>query len=351
MEGKEFPKAIGKIRQLRYLNLRLTGIKKLPSSIGELGYLETLDLRNYNRMVIPNVLWKLQRLRHLYLPRDIDFDVKEKEKKLRLDGFSNLETLVNFNSEYCDVKDFLKLNNLRKLRAFVRTKHREDLEHLATAVSLTNSLLRQYNLCIVGNSFHLEEEEERNVLRKLLGCHHLNKLCLEGVSISKLPERSYFSPNLTLLTLRSTKLEEDPMPTLGKLHSLVDLTIGIDAFMGKEMVCSSTDFLQLTSLLIWDQPNLENWTVDQRAFPKLSYCEIQGCPKLKRIPDGFVFLTALKELYINKMPQELVDRVKGVDGREGEDYHKLQHIPSILIDHKQLIRFDHGRSLSLSLSA
>ncbi|XP_059659731.1 probable disease resistance RPP8-like protein 2 [Cornus florida] len=59
-----FPKAVGKLIHLRYLNLRNCELQgKLSSSIGNLRCLQTLDLRdNYANLIIPNVLWKIKKL-------------------------------------------------------------------------------------------------------------------------------------------------------------------------------------------------------------------------------------------------------------------------------------------------
>ena len=61
------PKAVGELIHLRYLSLRNSVFVCLPSSLGNLQNLQTLDLRA-GVCRIPNVLWKMRQLRHLYLP-------------------------------------------------------------------------------------------------------------------------------------------------------------------------------------------------------------------------------------------------------------------------------------------
>ncbi|KAF7126472.1 hypothetical protein RHSIM_Rhsim11G0186600 [Rhododendron simsii] len=120
-EGKKLPKAIGNLIHLRYLSIRGSAINGLPSSIGNLRFLETLDLRVFimHFLTIPNVLWRLQELRHLYLPWAVAERPWPFKVKLRLDGLSNLETLKNFDTDTCDVRSFSTLTNLRKLGILV----------------------------------------------------------------------------------------------------------------------------------------------------------------------------------------------------------------------------------------
>ncbi|XP_059632251.1 probable disease resistance protein RXW24L [Cornus florida] len=159
----KLPKAIGKLIHLRYLSLKelffkgCRGLESLPSSIGNLRCLQTLDLRNNYRMRIPNVLWKIKSLTHLYLCERI----KRKGKKMRLSGLGKLEILENFDSSSCDVKDLSNLKNLRKLTASIWN---DDV----VVADFVNYL----------SGYDFKSEEELIVLVK---CRHLNTLELNGV--------------------------------------------------------------------------------------------------------------------------------------------------------------------------
>ncbi|PPR82049.1 hypothetical protein GOBAR_AA38663 [Gossypium barbadense] len=108
---------IGKLIHLRFLRLR--GLEfftsKLPSSLGNLRFLQTLDLRIKNicrrSIHVPNLLWRMQQLRHLYLPEECSL-----KTKLKLGTLKNLQTLVNFNTKNCYVKDLINMENLRELQ-------------------------------------------------------------------------------------------------------------------------------------------------------------------------------------------------------------------------------------------
>ncbi|XP_028064166.1 probable disease resistance protein RF45 [Camellia sinensis] len=338
---KKFPRAIGNLIYLRYLSVRDSDIKSLPSSIGNLGFLQTLDLRvRWCLIRIPNVLWRLKKLRHLYLPGGIKLSCIG---KLRLDGLSKLETLKNFDARKCDVRCLSKLINLRKFSVEVAPK---DLVVMLKSPILNNSnRLLQYSSFSIRGDFRTEEEQ--SLLRQLLGCQHLRQLYLEHGSLNqanKLPDQ--FPPNLTKLWLRHTKLEEDPMPTLEKFPNLRTLCLLKDSYIGKAMVCSSGPssisgggggggyggcdgggFPKLISLELWNIENLEEWRVEQGAMPCLFHLQIGGCRKLKEIPDGLRFITTLRELDIKYSSEALRDRVR----EGGEDFYKFKDVPSIIL--------------------
>ncbi|KAL7236952.1 hypothetical protein ACSBR1_020106 [Camellia fascicularis] len=234
-KGKKLPRAIGNLIYLRYLSIRESDtITSLPSSRGNLGFLKTLYLRGWSisSLRIPNVLWRLKQLRHLYLPSRIKL---AGTNKLRLDILNKLETLEYFDTEYCDVRCLSKLTNLRKFSGQVATK---DLVVMLKSPILNNSnCLLQYSFFWISGDF--QTEEEQSLLRQLLGCHHLCQLSLWGYLnlVSKFPD--HFPPNLTYLRVGNTELEEDPMPTLEKLPNLRSLFLDWNSYIGKEMVCSS----------------------------------------------------------------------------------------------------------------
>ena len=64
------------------------------------------------------LLEKLAHLRYLYHPEDF-YGVK-KNGNLRYTGLIKLETLENFDTLFCELKDLLKLTNLHKLRLKLR---------------------------------------------------------------------------------------------------------------------------------------------------------------------------------------------------------------------------------------
>ncbi|KAI3903519.1 hypothetical protein MKW98_032173 [Papaver atlanticum] len=89
------------------------------------------------------------------------------------------------------------------------------------------------------------------------------------------------------------------------------------------MVCSSQGFPNLECLDLYGI-NSTAWKVEQGGMPQLNKLHLVSCDKLSMLPEGLRFMTDLKTLKIEETPF-LKGRV--VDG--GEDWYKVQHIPSI----------------------
>ncbi|KAL8051288.1 hypothetical protein ABFX02_06G137800 [Erythranthe guttata] len=320
----QLPKTIGDLIHLRHLSLSFSHFKKLPSSLGKLIFLQTLDLEVDNELEVPNVIWKLARLEHLYLPAKFQ---THDGKKLRLDGLSELEILVNFNTRFCDVRDLDTLTNLRKLRAAINDEL-NDLPNIIKYISFTQNHLRRSSLSISCPQFC--SDEELSLLRTLLGCHRLYKLSING-RISKLPEHYHFSSSIAKITFKASALDKDPMATLEKLSRLSSLTLYGSSYVGEDMVCSTDGFPRLLYLKLWDLPNLKRWRIEQGAMPKLTRLVIAHCRQLEMLPEGLKFVSTLQKLNARWMPDLFKDRLRATDAR-GEDFYKVQHVPDVKLD-------------------
>ncbi|CAK9184145.1 unnamed protein product, partial [Ilex paraguariensis] len=136
-----------------------------------------------------------------------------------------------------------------------------------------------------------------------------------------------------VMYLRSWK--HAPMATLEKLPNLHKLFLNDDVIIGGGgggggIVCSAMGFPQLKKLELVDLSNLQKWRVDKGAMPKLSTLIIFSCARLQRVPVRLKFITTLQELSIGNMPNEFTERIRIVDGKEVEDFDRVQHIPSIV---------------------
>ncbi|KAF8405341.1 hypothetical protein HHK36_010245 [Tetracentron sinense] len=80
---------IGMLIHLRYLGLGDIGHQELPPSVCKLQNLQTLYLRS-SFTSVPDVIWKMEQLRHLYLPHFGN------PVHLRMDTLTNLRIKVNF---------------------------------------------------------------------------------------------------------------------------------------------------------------------------------------------------------------------------------------------------------------
>ncbi|KAL5098217.1 hypothetical protein RYX36_002544 [Vicia faba] len=304
----KLPKEIGFLIHLRFLSLRNTKIDELPNSIGNLKCLQTLDLLTGNSTVqIPNVIGNMEKLRHLFLPESCGNNVE----KWCISNLKNLQTLVNFPAEKCDVKDLMKLTYLRKLVI--------DDPNFGEVFESTNETF------IHLESLFYVSSEEISMVEVSAGCPSLYKLHIEG-PISNFPSPNQISSKLAKLKLQGSGLVVDPMTTLEKLPNLRLLELQLDSFLGKRMVCGSKGFPQLRSLVLSDLPNLEEWKMEKGAMCCLGKLEISNCTKLEVVPDGIRFVSSLKDLEIRSM--FAVFRMKLEKG--GDEHYKVQHVPSLV---------------------
>ncbi|THG16421.1 hypothetical protein TEA_005864 [Camellia sinensis var. sinensis] len=311
---------------LRYLRFGACRIPKWHSSICKLKHLQTLDLQHsrFNSGEVI-VIHGMEQLRHLYIPFNLNFQFK-------FDGLSNLETLGGFDTGTCDVNDLCKLINLRQLEdATLWKMHNQDLAAFINFLSIGADHLRQTSVSV---NFGKKEEELtllKQLFKQLLGCHHLYRLNITGI-IPELPEYCQgFSPNLIELTLKQCQLREDPMPTLERLPNLQYLDLGEDAFVGEKMVCSVNGFPQLKTLSLFALQHLKEWEVEKGAMPNLSALEIVFCRGLEMVPEGLRFIATLQEFTIKNGSENFNNKLRGVNGEEGEDFYKVRHVSSLYI--------------------
>ncbi|KAK8573701.1 hypothetical protein V6N13_009789 [Hibiscus sabdariffa] len=282
---------IGNLIHLRFLSLRDLKFEgsKLTSSLGNLRCLQTLDLRLFgpDDIHVPDVLWMLDQLRHLYLP----FPFKCGEKtKLKLGTLRNLLTLVNFNTKNCYLNDLIKMTNLRELEIFghfeIEDFSEENLDK--NPPIFEGKYLR--TLSITSS----EKIDPTHLNHLLSSCASICKLILH-VKLSKLPELNHLFSNLAYIRLEECKLQEDPMTTLEQLPNLRVLELNDGAFLGNIMFCSAQGFPKLESLSLMRLYYLEQWEMGEGAMPCLGRLEITGCSNLDMGPVKQRFNKILKE--------------------------------------------------------
>ncbi|KAL7179053.1 hypothetical protein ACSBR1_042427 [Camellia fascicularis] len=301
--------------------IRSCFIAKWHSSICKLKYLQTLDLRDstfLSNEVI--VLHGMEQLTHLYISSEFSYTYK-----FKLDGLSNLETLEGFDTGSCDVNDLCKLINLRQQEDTIFCKRdNQDLAAFINYLNINANHVRQTSLPV---EFY-KKEEELTLLKQLLGCHHLYKLSIHGF-IPELPEYCQgFSPSLIELTLLGCELEEDPMLTLERLPNLQYLYLG-GAFMGDKMVCSTNGFPQHKTLYLNCLYHIKVWEVEKGAMPNLSDLHITFCNLLEMVLEGLRFITTLQRLTIAGADDKFNNKLRRVNGEEGEDFYKVRHVSSL----------------------
>ncbi|PQQ15029.1 putative disease resistance protein [Prunus yedoensis var. nudiflora] len=266
---------------------------------------------------------KMKQLRHLYLPWTY-----RAKGKLELSALGHLQTLHNLSSEYCDLKDVGRLTNLRKLKIRVLGS----LQNLEEILKSTGSTLNCIRYLIVKNDTNSSEEQ---AMQLVSSCRGIYKLGLDG-PIAKLPKELHNYPNLTKLVLWSCGLKEDQMGILEKLPKLTILKLLGEAFEEKTkiLVFSKGGFSSLQFLSISYIDQITELMVEEGAMPRLCRLHFQNCSGLTTLPDGLRYLTNLRELNIRGMRRELHHRIE----EDGEDFYKIQHVPSLVIGEPSRLR-------------
>ncbi|XP_058114492.1 probable disease resistance RPP8-like protein 2 [Magnolia sinica] len=319
------PREIGELIHLRYLGCTRTSLKSLPSSIGSLPNLQTLFVASScYKVKVPSTIGKMQQLRHLQLSWAV------MKGQPRLEQISNLQTLSNVEAGKWMEGCLGKLTNLRKLGiVLVTTADAEVFKDSIVKLGCLHSL----SVSVRDERLRRSEQFERQEwsLPPFSNLLKLSKLCLRG-NLERLPESAQFPVNLTKLTLKYSRLKQGQLATLEKLEKLRILKLLERSYVGKEMVCSSQGFPQLESLYLVQLYELEEWRVEKGAMPSLLHLRIGWCHGLKKLPEGLQHVTTLKKLELWWMRSELEKRLKEYSGDgegEGEDWHKIRHIPSI----------------------
>ncbi|KAL3833073.1 hypothetical protein ACJIZ3_007809 [Penstemon smallii] len=184
------PDSIGSLIGLKYLGLRNTGLKELPSSMGCLKNLEVLDVAQVHVLKMPNVIWKMGSLRHLYM----------------------------------------EMTSLRKLSILLE---KEDL-NLTSSFSISLAMLE--NIVCLEFMYPLHDVPTDFPL-----VHNLSELTL-NLRMTRLPN---LPPNLTKLSLVKTYFTQDPIPVLEMLPKLSYLKLIGTICEGREMVITENGFPQL----------------------------------------------------------------------------------------------------------
>ncbi|KAM1027582.1 hypothetical protein ACFX2G_041212 [Malus domestica] len=313
-ERVELPSTIGNLVHLRFLSLRGSKVSRLPSSLGNLVCLQTLDLRlRRSGVKVPNVIWKMKELRHLYLP------VSGYRGKLKLATLGNLQSFVNVAGADCDLNHLAELSNLRKL--FI-TGGVKNMEEMLKSTGITFNHIRSLSLSV---------GDEVMPMNMVLSCPHIYNLELAGRMRDKSLEGLQYYQNLTKMSLWDTNLPLESLKILEKIPNLrmlwlhcVSLDENDSEVVVSEEGYPNLEFLQLE--LLW---GLKSWSIEKGGMPNLCRLSIIHCKELRAVPEGLENVKTLKELTILYMHREFCTRV----GEGGEDFYKIQHVPSVIITH------------------
>lgn len=299
------PSTIGELIHLSYLGLKETNIRVLPSTLGSLCNLQTLDIAgNLHLRIIPDVICNMKNLRHLYM-------CGHSGGHLRIDTLKHLQTLTEIDVSRWKQNNTADLVSLRKLG--IRGNLCSDTIKIFDSIS---ALLQLRSLYLRAEGAEFPSLVQLGSLRSLI------KLHLRG-GISQLPSQQDFPPNLSQLTLEHTQLAQESIEILEKLPKLSILRFKAESYSKEKLTISADGFPQLEFLEFNSLESLHEFNIEENAVPRLESFLIVNCKGLRMLPEEMRFVATLHKLVIEEMPKVFVDRL------QGEDLHKVQHIPLI----------------------
>ncbi|PPD72103.1 hypothetical protein GOBAR_DD30997 [Gossypium barbadense] len=360
---EELPDEIGKLVHLRYLNLKNNKkLKELPESLCGLCNLQTLNLKWCDSLKeLPCGIGKIINLRHL---ENDQTNLSLMAIPKGIGRLTNLQTLSLFvvmgNSDTSSLGDLQNLIHLRGLLKISGLGAVCDVTEAKKAELENKKGLRTLILDFTISKGLMSNRWQRDDGRLLEALRP--PPCLEELEIWW-----YSSPTISANWMMGlTKLSHvslgyclhlKSLPPLGKLPSLESLYIGGMSrvekvsveFLGveREEILAPSSSLESPSLSVIAFPSLkhlefeffdleewEDWMpLTSREehisiMPRLCSLTINSCPKLKALPCYVLHNTSLKQLNISQSPT-LSERCRK---ETGEDWLKISHIPSIMID-------------------
>ena len=247
------PKKIGKLILVRYLRIQPGELDVMPPSICSLWNLETLDMRKSKINCLPKELWRLQKLKHLYL--------------------GGPTSLPRTNTK--------ALPNLQVLTGIAINQDTESL--------LAQS--RFLNLKKLG--LHSSSGVESTLLSNLRPLTHLKTLKING--LFDLPSAKSIQLTLSKITLLCMNISPTVVTALGSLTNLEILKIrGVNPV---QMVlnCEGSSFPQL-EVFKTETLEITHWNIERGAMPRLQHLVIDNCKYLDTLPDELWCLTDLQDV-------------------------------------------------------
>uniref|UniRef100_A0A0D3GRB8 AAA+ ATPase domain-containing protein n=1 Tax=Oryza barthii TaxID=65489 RepID=A0A0D3GRB8_9ORYZ len=257
--GNRLTRAIGKAVHLQYLGITSCSLENIPSSIGNLTSLQTLDVRETNVRKLPKAFWMIKTLRHVFgfilkLPKQtvnlkqlhtldsIELEDFEQGLDNTLGEMIHLEGLVIWNISNGNVEALLSA--LRKLES-LKTLNLQG--NNITSSVFTTLFLRRLKFMVLDGELDFSSDQLNN-----------------GLAL----------PNLTMLTLRETKVTQEFINKLAKLPSLVTLALCLGSYKDQELVFFSNKFRCLKKLKV-DVEKLKKVEIKLSMLPKLKKLEIR----------------------------------------------------------------------------
>ncbi|XP_048562113.1 disease resistance protein RGA5-like [Triticum urartu] len=220
--GNQHVKDIGRLLQLRHLDISLTGITELPKEIGDLEYLEIMDASSCPRLVeLPESVSRLKRLASLLV-----------SGKTRLpDKIGNMTKLqrLGYINPFMQSLDFLEglgeLANLRNLSIFWDTDNESDKASYKKQ-KLVSSLckLERYKLHDLYVSFNLTEKDAIFIDHSLFpALKSIREISFGSGQLCWITKWMVSLVNLQILNVVGGELEQQDIELVGSIPNLLKL--------------------------------------------------------------------------------------------------------------------------------
>ncbi|MCH86298.1 disease resistance protein [Trifolium medium] len=276
---KNSNRVLGEIEEsihLRYLRTRDISWFSFPKSIYDLWNLETLDLRGSEVFDLPDGIWKLKKLRHLYMSGRGAILPNIPGRKV----LPNLQTLssVCLNQKTVEQLEKGKFPNLKKLGV---------------------------------DSFKSYETNSIDYLQRLRCLTHLNTLKIIYGS-KALTSVEGFPPNITKITLfGGIYLSEilNPLGSLSKLRYLKITGKESDKYKNFQLECTKSVCFPQLIVLKMTNLNFVSWNLGEGAMPQLRRLVFNNCEFSTNLPSVESF-TSLQEVQVLWPSKQMVDKLQ-----------------------------------------
>ncbi|CAI9111892.1 OLC1v1012228C1 [Oldenlandia corymbosa var. corymbosa] len=268
-----FPCVILLLVQLKYLDFAVSFTSEIiiPSSILNLSDLETLIVTDGRRVLLPDTLWGMKKLRHLDGAREFVLP-----SEIPVANLENLQTFstVSFTCSQTMVGVVKKLPNLRTLRCRLDLGGGE-----CTVDFITLTQLESLDITTRGTNFF----------------------------------QFRFPQNLKDLSLYSTCLPWSEVSAIGRLPNLEALLLTENAYKGENWdIEEEGTFPKLRVLKLWSMTSLERWTTaSDDDFPSIETLILKFCNRLKEIPSCIAQSSTLQMIEVWSCPR-VFDSVKEI---------------------------------------
>jgi disease resistance protein RPM1 len=270
---------IGRLFQLRYLNLSGTGIFELPEQIGQLRSLEMLDLRATCVTELPSTIVNLGKLVHLFFSEHVKFPNRGIKK---MQSVETLKQVRAFKQPITFLQEFGQLQNLRKLninleddQEVTEDRKKECIKAITTSLcELSTHSLSSLTIWNCSCSLLMEQW-----CPAPLG---LQRLKTWRSTFLQVPDWMGSLANLRLLRFDVERVRYEDLCILGGLPALLNLTlVGKEMSEGKLIVSSEMGFPCLRNFCysMWRGLGID-MVFEAGSMPKLEKLKICFSPTM-----------------------------------------------------------------------